>query len=465
MLDPVLLRIRTFSVANVLTMVAAMGFYAYLLNNILWLYFVWDWSLLAAGLAVAPGALVAAAVAAVLGRVADERGHRVVVLPGALVWAAAYVWYVTRVGDDPAFLSEWLPGQVLSGLGVGATLPILGAAALAAVPGARYATASAVVSGTFQLGAVLGVALLVVIVGAPSGGAAADAFREGWAFSAVCFAAVAAGALLLRREESIPEVDDMKFVPVVETGALADVGDADQPRESAVLFRLPVDTHASLLSAGEEIIVRAGEWLFREGDTSDALYVLRTGRLEVVMDDELVRELAREAVVGELGVLTGAPRSADIRARRDSRLVRVAGADLEAALDADAGAQRALTTLLAEQLQRARVSDGRPSSQPRVVAVVGAGSSVEVGEQLVSALARHVRVAAPGRVDAGGLERAERDNDRVVLVATTSEDESWRRFLPPPGRPDRVRRRRRGGTARRGRPAVLRRPHGRRADP
>ena len=40
-----------------------MGFYAYLLNNILWLPLVWDWSLLVAGLAVAPGAVVAAAVA------------------------------------------------------------------------------------------------------------------------------------------------------------------------------------------------------------------------------------------------------------------------------------------------------------------------------------------------------------------------------------------------------------------
>jgi hypothetical protein len=95
---------------------------------------------------VVPGALVAAVVASRLGPLAERHGYRPFVVPGALVWAGAYLWYHQQVGVQPAFLAEWLPGQVLSGIGVGATLPLLGSAALAAVPGGRYATASAVVS-------------------------------------------------------------------------------------------------------------------------------------------------------------------------------------------------------------------------------------------------------------------------------------------------------------------------------
>ena len=135
LLDPALLRIRPFAMGNVATVAAGMGFYAYLLTNILWLTFVWRYSILSAGLALVPGALVATVVAAVLGPIAARRGYLVFIVPGALIWASAYVWYATQVGLTPAFLTEWLPGQVLSGLGVGMTLPLLGSAALAAVPG------------------------------------------------------------------------------------------------------------------------------------------------------------------------------------------------------------------------------------------------------------------------------------------------------------------------------------------
>ena len=67
LLDPALLAVRPFVVSNVVTVVAGMGFYAYMLTNILWLQYVWQYSVLRAGLALVPGALVAAGVAAVLG--------------------------------------------------------------------------------------------------------------------------------------------------------------------------------------------------------------------------------------------------------------------------------------------------------------------------------------------------------------------------------------------------------------
>ena len=198
LLDPALLGIRSFSVGNVLTVVAGMGFYAYLLTNILWLQYVWKYSIFEAGLALVPGALVAAVVAGLLGDLAQKYGFRIVVVPGAIVWAAAYLWYARFVDPSPHFLTQWLPGQVLSGIGVGATLPILGSATLAAVPGGRFATASAVVSSARQLGGALGIAILVVIIGTPTPANTIDVLRDGWIFCAVCFAVTAAGALFLR---------------------------------------------------------------------------------------------------------------------------------------------------------------------------------------------------------------------------------------------------------------------------
>lgn len=77
-------------------------------------------------------------------------------VPGALVWAAAYLWYAAQVGVHPDFLGEWLPGQVLSGIGVGATLPVVASGGLMTVPALRYATASAVNATARQVGGVLG---------------------------------------------------------------------------------------------------------------------------------------------------------------------------------------------------------------------------------------------------------------------------------------------------------------------
>ena len=437
LLDPTLLRIPSFTVANVATMVAGLGFYAYLLTNILWLQYVWGYSVLRAGLALVPGALVAAVVAAVLGPVAERRGYRVVVVPGALVWAGAYLWYHQATGVTPDFLGAWLPGQVLSGIGVGATLPVLGSAALAAVPGGRYATASAVVSSARQLGGVLGIALLVVIVGTPTAAEAVDAFKDGWVLSIVAFLAVAVIALPLGRLGHVEEApaDDADDAPVVHLPTrdplphpTADVSAGVAGVAAVPLFAaLDPDARVRLERSATELAVPAGGWLMREGDPPGSVYVVRTGRLEVWIAGARVRELGPGAVIGELAVLTGEGRSAAVRARRDSVLLEIHREDFATLLDTDQAASRVVVTQLAERLRSGGARPTEPAAAPGVVAVVAAHDAAPVAavaEALVAGLDRHLRVVAPHRVDADGLARAERDHDRVVLVADGT-DAGW----------------------------------------
>src|SRR5438874_2377183 len=81
--------------------------------------------------------------------------------------------------------------------------------------------------------------------------------------------------------------------------------------------------------------VPAGEWLFREGDAGDSLYVIASGRLEVVAETPeptVLWRLGRGDAVGELAVLTGASRPASVLARRDSDLLRVSRDDFLAVL-------------------------------------------------------------------------------------------------------------------------------------
>jgi predicted acylesterase/phospholipase RssA len=121
-----------------------------------------------------------------------------VLLAGGLIWAAGLGYMQTRIGLRPAFTSEWLPGMLLLGFGAGLTFPLLSSAAVASAPGERFATATSLSSVSRQLGAVLGVALIVV-VGTPERAEVAAAFDRGWMFSAICMLVVAAGALALGR--------------------------------------------------------------------------------------------------------------------------------------------------------------------------------------------------------------------------------------------------------------------------
>ena len=109
MLDLDLLRIRSLSVANALTIVAAAGFYAYVLYNVLFLTTVWGYSVLDAGLALTAGPFVAAAVARPASHLAARIGYRPVLVAGALTWAAG-----RRVPGDagrPGARRSWTSGS------------------------------------------------------------------------------------------------------------------------------------------------------------------------------------------------------------------------------------------------------------------------------------------------------------------------------------------------------------------
>ncbi len=184
-LDLTLFRSRSFSVANTAAILYSMGFFAMLLGNILFLTGVWHYTILRAGLAVTPGPLVVAVVAGPAGKTAGRFGFRRVLLCGFAVFAAGLVWYATHVGLRAEYLSVWLPGTLVVGLGIGLTFPVLSAAAVSSLHPERFAVGSAVNQTARQVGGALGIAMLVAILGTPTGAADALAhFHHLWWFVA-----------------------------------------------------------------------------------------------------------------------------------------------------------------------------------------------------------------------------------------------------------------------------------------
>lgn len=79
-----------------------------------------------------------------------------------------------------------LPGWLLGGAGVGLAMPTILSAATMDLPASRRATGSAVVNMNRQIGAVLGVSMLVVFLGTPHGFAELrHGFQSAWIAVAV----------------------------------------------------------------------------------------------------------------------------------------------------------------------------------------------------------------------------------------------------------------------------------------
>ena len=202
-IDPSLLKIRSFRDANLGSMLFAMAFFSTLLGNILFLTSVWQYTVLAAGLAVLPGPIASTIVAGPAGRLADRFGHRALIVPGCLVYLAG-VLILRSAGVEPDYAGVWLPGQLLTGIGIGLAFPTLGAAALTHIPEAKFGIASAVSAAFRQFGAVIGTAVLIAMIGNPLTLAAAnDAADRAYLFGAASVLAAGLVGLTLRRARPV----------------------------------------------------------------------------------------------------------------------------------------------------------------------------------------------------------------------------------------------------------------------
>jgi hypothetical protein len=209
--EPAVFRHRAVALADVSSLVFFGGFGALVLGGVLFLTGVWHESVLRAGFMLAPGPLMAGLTAFPGGVLGARFGHRAVGTVGSLLFAAGGVFWITHLGADPDFVGAYLPGSVLTGVGVGLMLPSLGGAATAPLPPERFATGTALYAMTRQIGVALGVACLVAIVGSASAPGVA-AFRHAWVFMIAC--SLVAGLVLQGIGTRATETADAGAVPL-----------------------------------------------------------------------------------------------------------------------------------------------------------------------------------------------------------------------------------------------------------
>ncbi len=165
LVDLALFRHRTYSAVNAATLSFGISFAMMFFAFFFYMSGIWHYGQAQAGLAIAPGPLTVIPVAVLTGRLAGRYGHRPFLVGGALLYAAASLWFMVVPGIAPSYLAHWLPGLLLSGASVGLVLPSLSAAAVSKLPVQHYAVGSAVNQATRQIGAVIGVAIIVLLLG------------------------------------------------------------------------------------------------------------------------------------------------------------------------------------------------------------------------------------------------------------------------------------------------------------
>lgn len=211
---------------------------------------------------------------------------------------------------------------------------------------------------------------------------------------------------------------------------------------------LPGPLIDELVRSASVVRLAAGDWLFRQGDAPDRLYIVRSGRLEVVLESagapRRINALTAGDLVGELALITGEPRSASVRARRDSELAAVDRSQFEGLLLDKPEFALALVHRLAESLQ-SREPVAPPEHQAlRVMSVLDGGDPAAgwLRDLLLGELRRHREVTTLDGSEHGHdieasarlLDRYEAEHELVVLFDRPGPlDDPWNTFCARQG--------------------------------
>lgn len=150
---------------------------------------------------------------------------------------------------------------------------------------------------------------------------------------------------------------------------------------------LSSDALARLEARLSPIPVACGARIVTEGEMADALYVVVSGRfaVEIAGTSDTIAEIAAGSPIGEIAFFAGGPRTATVRAIRDSVVVRLTRADFDEISANSPAVWASITEVLANRLaaetrksgllRNSAGSGSRARPRPRTIALIRAGTA------------------------------------------------------------------------------------------
>jgi len=131
-----------------------------------------------------------------------------------------------------------------------------------------------------------------------------------------------------------------------------------KPNNFNFLSELPETLYVLLFHEATACSLRAGETLFRAGDPGDGCYRIQAGLVKIVVasqqgEERIISLLGPGAIVGELSIIDGLPRSASVFAVSDCSLSFVSRAKFETFSAAHPELTSSLVRTLALRLRKA----------------------------------------------------------------------------------------------------------------
>lgn len=206
-------------------------------------------------------------------------------------------------------------------------------------------------------------------------------------------------------------------------------------------------TYSEIAQALEWVTVERGETLFHQGEAADSLYVIVHGLLRVVVSADggemVVNELGRGDTVGEMGLLSGEPRSASVIAVRDSALCRFRKPAFDRLVEQYPAVMTRIAVQMVQRLRR--ISQRERHTRPLTVAILpasagvdgfaarlaaataGAGTTLHVGRSNSDALPNADLEALAESADGVAWLNAQEQAYRFILYEADADDTAWTR--------------------------------------
>jgi CRP/FNR family transcriptional regulator, cyclic AMP receptor protein len=129
-----------------------------------------------------------------------------------------------------------------------------------------------------------------------------------------------------------------------------------RPEHARLLSGLPAPLSTKLFANTKLVRLTSGKILFRAGTSDDGCYRVEDGLLKVTIvsgagAERILAFLGRGAIVGELSIIDGLPRSATVMAVRDAAVSFLSRADFEAFAEKHPEVYKSLVRLLAQRLR------------------------------------------------------------------------------------------------------------------
>jgi EmrB/QacA subfamily drug resistance transporter len=167
MLRPELMENKQFRSANIGMLFFAAGAIGSLLLLSLVFLNLWGYEPIEAALAILPVPLCGLIVWPFVGRAADNRAPGEIAKPALIVMAIGLLWisFLPATSDNAFSYLRILPGLAMLGIGMGIGFPALNVGAMGSVAGPMVGLASGILNTARQLGAAIGVAILIATFG------------------------------------------------------------------------------------------------------------------------------------------------------------------------------------------------------------------------------------------------------------------------------------------------------------